>query len=69
MSVTFWFWRFVGDILHFALAVGFLSDWTEREKEWIRPFTPEPLPAPQTPGLQQRPLGRLESLPGDPQDQ
>jgi hypothetical protein len=32
------------------------------------PLTPEPLPAPLTPGLQPRPHGRLESLPGDPQD-
>jgi hypothetical protein len=67
ICINFALWRFVGGTLHFALAVGFLSDWTERQ-EWIRPLMPEPLPAPFTPGLQPRPLGRLESLPGDPQD-
>eukprot|EP00445_Apocalathium_hangoei_P008831 CAMPEP_0203883448 /NCGR_PEP_ID=MMETSP0359-20131031/27552_1 /ASSEMBLY_ACC=CAM_ASM_000338 /TAXON_ID=268821 /ORGANISM="Scrippsiella Hangoei, Strain SHTV-5" /LENGTH=954 /DNA_ID=CAMNT_0050803683 /DNA_START=26 /DNA_END=2886 /DNA_ORIENTATION=+ len=36
LVLNFALWRFVGGTLHFARAVGFLSDWTEREKEWVR---------------------------------
>jgi hypothetical protein len=32
LVLNFALWRFVGGTLHFALAVGFLSDWTEHEE-------------------------------------